>query len=64
MCPPNVSSVTSAICLDIFKHQWSATVMIRPSLLSFQALLASPESDDTQDAVVARQSKNNHRSFT
>ena len=54
---PNISSVTGAICLDILKDQWAAAMTIRTVLLSLQALLASPEPDDPQDAVVARQFK-------
>jgi ubiquitin-conjugating enzyme (huntingtin interacting protein 2) len=60
---PNISSVTGAICLDILKDQWAAAMTIRTVLLSLQALLASPEPDDPQDAVVARQFKENHALF-
>ncbi|KAI0983001.1 hypothetical protein GJ496_007095 [Pomphorhynchus laevis] len=56
---PNVSSVTGAICLDILKDQWAAAMTLRTVLLSLQALLASPEPDDPQDAVVAQQYKSN-----
>ena len=52
---PNISSVTGAICLDILKDQWAAAMTLRTVLLSIQALLASPEPDDPQDAVVANQ---------
>jgi len=54
---PNISSVTGAICLDILKDQWAAAMTLRTVLLSIQALLASPEPDDPQDAVVAKQYK-------
>ena len=54
---PNICSVTGAICLDILKDQWAAAMTIRTVLLSLQSLLASPEPDDPQDAVVARQFK-------
>ncbi|KAH9398222.1 PREDICTED: ubiquitin-conjugating enzyme E2-22 kDa-like [Rhagoletis zephyria] len=54
---PNISSVTGAICLDILKENWAAALTLRTVLLSIQALLASPEPDDPQDAVVARQFK-------
>ncbi len=55
---PNISSVTGAICLDILKDQWAAAMTLRTVLLSIQALLASAEPDDPQDAVVANQYKN------
>ncbi|CAM4856859.1 unnamed protein product [Rotaria socialis] len=60
---PNVSSVTGAICLDILKDQWAAAMTIRTVLLSLQALLATPEPDDPQDAVVANQYKKDRRLF-
>uniref|UniRef100_S4RX81 Ubiquitin-conjugating enzyme E2 K n=1 Tax=Petromyzon marinus TaxID=7757 RepID=S4RX81_PETMA len=60
---PNISSVTGAICLDILKDQWAAAMTLRTVLLSLQALLAAAEPDDPQDAVVARQYKENHEMF-
>lgn len=60
---PNISSVTGAICLDILKDQWAAAMTLRTVLLSIQALLASPEPDDPQDAVVAQQYKEKPREF-
>lgn len=60
---PNVSSVTGAICLDILKDQWAAAMTLRTVLLSIQALLASPEPNDPQDAVVARQYLDDRRLF-
>lgn len=60
---PNVSSVTGAICLDILRDQWAAAMTLRTVLLSVQALLAAPEPDDPQDAVVATQYKENRRIF-
>ncbi|KAI6656462.1 Ubiquitin-conjugating enzyme E2 K-like [Oopsacas minuta] len=54
---PNISSATGAICLDILKDQWAAAMTLRTVLLSIQALLASAEPDDPQDAVVAKQYK-------
>jgi len=60
---PNISSVTGAICLDILKDQWAAAMTLRTVLLSLQALLAAPEPDDPQDAVVARQHKENYELF-
>eukprot|EP00092_Neocalanus_flemingeri_P034958 GFUD01038038.1.p1 GENE.GFUD01038038.1~~GFUD01038038.1.p1 ORF type:complete len:200 (-),score=44.83 GFUD01038038.1:1116-1715(-) len=60
---PNVSSVTGAICLDILKDQWAAAMTLRTVLLSIQALLAAPEPDDPQDAVVARQYQDNFSIF-
>jgi len=60
---PNISSVTGAICLDILKDQWAAAMTLRTVLLSIQALLATPEPDDPQDAVVARQYQTNLHTF-
>ncbi|XP_063725948.1 ubiquitin-conjugating enzyme E2 K-like [Symsagittifera roscoffensis] len=60
---PNISSVTGAICLDILKDQWAAAMTLRTVLLSIQALLASPEPDDPQDAVVANQFRDNRAIF-
>jgi len=60
---PNISSVTGAICLDILKDNWAAAMTLRTVLLSLQALLASAEPDDPQDAVVASQYKENHEMF-
>jgi len=56
---PNISSVTGAICLDILKDQWAAAMTLRTVLLSLQALMSAAEPDDPQDAVVARQFKEN-----
>ncbi|KAG8191479.1 hypothetical protein JTE90_020728 [Oedothorax gibbosus] len=52
---PNISSVTGAIGLDILQYQWPACAKIRTILLSLQILLATPEPDEPQDAVVAKQ---------
>lgn len=60
---PNISSVTGAICLDILKDNWAAAMTLRTVLLSLQALLASAEPDDPQDAVVASQYKENFEMF-
>jgi len=60
---PNISSVTGAICLDILKDQWAAAMSLRTVLLSLQALLAAAEPDDPQDAVVAKQYKENRDLF-
>mmetsp|Transcript_9097 Transcript_9097/g.15856 ORF Transcript_9097/g.15856 Transcript_9097/m.15856 type:complete len:191 (+) Transcript_9097:137-709(+) len=52
---PNISSQSGAICLDILKDQWSPALTIKTAMLSLQALLSSPQADDPQDAVVAKQ---------
>lgn len=41
----------------------AAAMTLRTVLLSLQALLSSPEPDDPQDAVVARQFKANSEMF-
>ncbi|XP_068617348.1 ubiquitin-conjugating enzyme E2-22 kDa [Battus philenor] len=61
---PNVSSVTGAICLDILKDQWAAALTLRTVLLSIQALLSAAEPNDPQDAVVAKQYRENLLLFT
>ncbi|KAM3968881.1 ubiquitin conjugating enzyme 4 [Aphomia sociella] len=60
---PNVSSVTGAICLDILKDQWAAALTLRTVLLSIQALLAAAEPNDPQDAVVAKQYREDPQMF-
>lgn len=60
---PNISSANGAICLDILKDQWSPALTLKTALLSLQALLSSPQPDDPQDAVVARQYLGNLREF-
>ena len=54
---PNVSSQTGAICLDILRQEWSAALTIKTALISVRAMLSSPEPDDPQDEVVAREYK-------
>jgi len=39
--------------------QWAAAMSLRTVMLSLQALMASPEPNDPQDAVVARQFSDN-----
>nr|XP_043606555.1 ubiquitin-conjugating enzyme E2 27-like isoform X1 [Erigeron canadensis] len=52
---PNISSQTGAICLDILKNDWSPALNLKTALISLQALLSTPEPNDPQDAVVAKQ---------
>ncbi|RWS26731.1 ubiquitin-conjugating enzyme E2-22 kDa-like isoform X1 [Leptotrombidium deliense] len=52
---PNVSSVTGAICLDILKDKWEASMSIESILVSLQVLLQDPRPQDPQDAAVAAQ---------
>ncbi len=58
-----MSSANGAICLDILKDQWSPALTLKTALLSIQALLASPEPKDPQDAVVAKQYMAEHETF-
>uniref|UniRef100_A0A7S0J5X8 E2 ubiquitin-conjugating enzyme n=1 Tax=Calcidiscus leptoporus TaxID=127549 RepID=A0A7S0J5X8_9EUKA len=60
---PNISSESGAICLDILKNEWSPALTIRTALISLQALMSAPEPDDPQDAVVAKQYKENYDNF-
>lgn len=60
---PNVSSQSGAICLDILKDQWSPALTLKTALLSLQALLSSPQPDDPQDAVVAKQYISDYETF-
>lgn len=39
----------------MLKDQWSPALTIKTALLSLQALLSTPEPNDPQDAVVAKQ---------
>eukprot|EP00037_Helgoeca_nana_P010918 m.97036 g.97036 ORF g.97036 m.97036 type:complete len:204 (+) comp20501_c0_seq1:297-908(+) len=60
---PNISSQTGAICLDILKDQWAAAMTLRTVMLSIQAMLSAAEPDDPQDAVVAKQYKEDQDLF-
>ena len=60
---PNISSQCGAICLDILKNEWSPALTVRTALISLQALMSAPEPDDPQDAVVAKQYKENQTDF-
>uniref|UniRef100_A0A915JWQ6 E2 ubiquitin-conjugating enzyme n=1 Tax=Romanomermis culicivorax TaxID=13658 RepID=A0A915JWQ6_ROMCU len=60
---PNISSATGAICLDLLKDQWAASMTLRTILISIQSLLCSPEPNDPQDAVVARQYLSDYELF-
>ncbi|KAH7969972.1 hypothetical protein HPB52_023604 [Rhipicephalus sanguineus] len=56
---PNISSVTGAICLDILKDQCGALIFIQ----GLYSLHVRHWPDDPQDAVVARQFKENPEMF-
>mmetsp|Transcript_14524 Transcript_14524/g.41367 ORF Transcript_14524/g.41367 Transcript_14524/m.41367 type:complete len:197 (-) Transcript_14524:106-696(-) len=60
---PNISSASGAICLDVLKDQWSPALTIKTAMLSLQALLSTPEPNDPQDAVVAKQYLTDKASF-
>ncbi|GLJ24566.1 hypothetical protein SUGI_0469430 [Cryptomeria japonica] len=60
---PNISSQNGAICLDILKNQWSPALTLKTTLISLQALLSTPEPNDPQDAMVARQYLNDYPKF-
>ncbi|XP_068656652.1 ubiquitin-conjugating enzyme E2 27-like [Aristolochia californica] len=60
---PNISSQNGAICLDVLKDQWSPALTLKTALVCLQALLSSPEPDDPQDAVVARQYLSDYPTF-
>nr|XP_043606556.1 ubiquitin-conjugating enzyme E2 27-like isoform X2 [Erigeron canadensis] len=60
---PNISSQTGAICLDILKNDWSPALNLKTALISLQALLSTPEPNDPQDAVVAKQYLSDHATF-
>ena len=47
----------------LFKLLRAAALTLRTVLLSLQALLSAAEPDDPQDAVVARQFKENRKIF-
>lgn len=64
MWHPNISSASGAICLDILKDQWSPALTLKTALLSLQALLACPQPDDPQDAVVAGEYLNDHKLYS
>ena len=44
-----------AICLDTLASKWSPVLTVKTALLSLQSLLATPEPNDPQDAIVAKQ---------
>lgn len=48
---------------DILKDQWSPALTLKTALLSLQALLASPQPDDPQDAVVANQYRTDFKTY-
>jgi len=60
---PNISSVTGTICLDTLSTQWTPSLSVYTCLISIRALLASPQPNDPQDAMVATQYMNCYRDY-
>merc|ERR1712071_479848 len=60
---PNISSVTGAICLDTLSTEWAPALSVYTCLLSIRSLLAAPEANDPQDAMVANQYINDFTNF-
>lgn len=51
---PNIDKI-GRICLDILKDKWSPALQIRTVLISIQALLSAPNTDDPLDNDVNAQ---------
>lgn len=57
------ATFATALPADILKDQWSPALTLKTALLSLQALLASPQPDDPQDASVAKMYLTDRTSF-
>lgn len=60
---PNISSITGAICLDTLSSKWVPSLTIYSCLVTIRALMATPEPNDPQDAIVAKQFLTDHDGF-
>lgn len=60
---PNVSSATGCLCINILKNAWTPSYTMKAILLSIQALLMEPNSNDPQDGLVALQMKKSKKKF-
>lgn len=58
---PNIDSETGAMCM--LERGWGPFLTLKTTLLAILVMLGSPEPDDPQDAIVAKQYKTNHAEF-
>ena len=55
---PNIDKL-GRVCLDVLKEKWSPALQIRTILLSVQALLSTPNPDDSLDERIAKHWREN-----
>jgi ubiquitin-conjugating enzyme E2 D/E len=60
---PNIDSNTGFIGLNILKNEWCPALTINTTLLSIQAFLSDPDSDDALIPEIAREFKTNHDQY-